>query len=523
MADSKSSKSSPRSKPDRSGRIGPALAAFALLTALSAAAAWWFHANGYTLYYGDAQAHESIARRILDSRTPGYEQIGTVWLPLPHALTLPFIRNEWLWRNGLAGVIPSAAFFVLGGAFLFSAVRRLTASAAAGGAAASLMAFNPNLLYLQSTPMTETIFLGALLGVLYFTVLFAQTRRLIAALGAGFCLLLASLTRYEGWFLIPFAALYLLLSGEKKRVSATVLLLVIAGAGPAYWLAHNAYFYSNPLEFYNGPYSAKAIYQRALDHGLEKYPGDHDLARAFQQYKAAARLCAGLPLLVLGAGGLLVCMLRRVWWPPLLLLLVPAFYVWSIYGSGTPVFVPNLWPNSYYNTRYAVAVIPLAALAGGLLVTAAPQGLRKAFAVLLVLAGVSPWIAYPRMDGWVCWKESQVNSEARRAWTAEATEFLKENYKGGGILASFGDLTGIFREAGIPLRHILHEGNDPPFRAALHRPDMFLLQRWVVALDGDAVSAAMAKTELRGPRFRCAKIVEVKGAPALRIWERERP
>jgi hypothetical protein len=55
-----------------------------------------------------------------------------------------------------------------------------------------------------------------------------------------------------------------------------------------YWLAHNQVLFSNPLEFYNGYWSAKAIYQRALDGGMARYPGDHDWAKA-AQYVAAAR------------------------------------------------------------------------------------------------------------------------------------------------------------------------------------------------------------------------------------------
>ncbi len=125
------------------------------LAALSAAALHWFLRQGFLLYYGDAQAHVNIARRIIDSRTTGYEQIGTVWLPLPHLLMLPFVRNDEWWRNGLAGGIPSAICFVLAGLFLFLSARRLWQSSAAAVAATALFALNPNLLYLQSAPMTE--------------------------------------------------------------------------------------------------------------------------------------------------------------------------------------------------------------------------------------------------------------------------------------------------------------------------------------------------------------------------------
>ncbi len=104
----------------------------ALLAVLSFTAARWCLTHGYTLYDGDAEAHLNIARRILDSRTPGLEQIGTAWLPLPHLLMLPFaMRDQW-WRNGVAGVIPSAICFVLAGTFLFAAARRAYASTCAG-------------------------------------------------------------------------------------------------------------------------------------------------------------------------------------------------------------------------------------------------------------------------------------------------------------------------------------------------------------------------------------------------------
>ncbi len=41
----------------------------------------------------------------------------------------------------------------------------------------------------------------------------------------------ASLTRYEGWFLIPFVALYFLITARRK--SHALLFAVLAGAGTA--------------------------------------------------------------------------------------------------------------------------------------------------------------------------------------------------------------------------------------------------------------------------------------------------
>src|SRR5690348_10727302 len=95
-----------------------------LLAAIGSIAAWWCWSHGYTLYFGDAEAHLNIARRVLDSRTPGPDQIGTVWLPLPHFLLIPFVMRDRWWSNGLAGVFPSFACFVIAGIFLFAAARR---------------------------------------------------------------------------------------------------------------------------------------------------------------------------------------------------------------------------------------------------------------------------------------------------------------------------------------------------------------------------------------------------------------
>ena len=84
-----------------------------LLAVIGCAAATYVYTHGYILYYGDAEAHLNIARRVVDSRTPGPEQLGTVWLPLPHLLMLPFVLSNHLWRTGLAGVITSTAALIV--------------------------------------------------------------------------------------------------------------------------------------------------------------------------------------------------------------------------------------------------------------------------------------------------------------------------------------------------------------------------------------------------------------------------
>jgi len=336
------------------------------LVCWSAAAVWFFHAHGWLLYYGDAEAHLNAARRIFDNRTPGYDQIGPPWLPLLHLLVLPFVHDDALWRSGLAGAIPPAACFVAASLFLFAAVRRVFHSTPAALVSAALLASNPNMMYLQSTAMTEAVFAAALAALLYFSVRFRQTQGWGALTGAAIAALAGTLTRYEGWFILPFAAAYFFFAAKRRRAAAALVFSILAGAGPLWWLFQNWWLTRDALDFYRGPYSARAI------QGGKPYPGFHNWPLAWMYYRTAVRLCAGRWLELLALLGAVAALAKRAFWPLFLLSLPPMFYLWSVHSSGIPIYVPELWPHSYYNTRYGLAALPLMALAAAALVAAVP-------------------------------------------------------------------------------------------------------------------------------------------------------
>lgn len=496
---------------------------FASLAAIGALATAYVNRSGWTLYYGDAEAHLNIARRVVDSRNPGYDQLGTVWLPLPHLLMLPLVRNDRLWHTGLGGAIAASACFACAGIFLYTAIRRAARSSAVALASLGLLALNPNLLYLQAIPMTETVVLAALMALLYFTVRFRETQSFAVVIGAGLASIAASLARYEGWFVIPFVAVYFLIVGRKRRFAAALMFSAIATLAPLFWLGHNWWIYSNPLEFYNGPYSAMSIYRRALAQHIMPYPGDHDWKSASLYYLTAIRLCAGWATVAIGMAGIACALFKRLFWPVLFATLAPAFYVWSMHSGSTPIFVPTLWPFSYYNTRYALAALPLLAVAGGSLVLLGPQRWRPWIAVMIVAATAAPWLINRQPYDWVTWKESQINSLTRRAWTKAAASYLARQYhRGEGVVTSFGDLTGILRESSIPLREALYNGDEPAWMAATARPDLFLHEEWAVAFAGDPVATAVQSASLRnGPHYHLAQTVKVKGAPVIEIYKRD--
>ena len=485
------------------------------LTLLSAAAVTFFYSHGYLTYYGDAEAHLNIARRMIDSRTPGYDQVGTVWLPLLHWAMLPLVRIDALWRNALAGAIPSAIAFILSGGFLFASARRIFACDRAALAATALWALNPNVLYLQSIPMTESLFSACLLALLYFTVRFRDTQGCGSVVGAGIAACAGTLTRYEGWFLLALVTLYFLLTA-RRRIAVTAVFCAIAGLGPLFWFFHNWWLTMDPLAFYRGPYSPLAI-----QHGVD-YPGYHNCREAFVYYRTAAQLSAGTCLPWIALAGAAAALYRRAFWALALLVLPGLFIMWSMHSSGgSPIFVPVLKPFSYYNSRYAITALPLLAVAAAALVAVVPERARSAAALIVVIAAVAPWLLHPSPSTWITWEESRVNSEARRAWTHQAADYLKPRYvRGSGILTGFGDLTGIYREMGIPLRDTFTGDNGLPFNATVLRPELFLHEEWVVAMGGDDAQTAVMRAGLRGKAYLLENTIIVKDAPVIEIYRR---
>ncbi len=470
----------------------------AALALVSAVAIWFVQAEGTALFYGDAAAHLNIARRLFDGRNPGYEQVGTVWLPLPHLLMMPFARVDGWWHNGLAGAIPSGLAWVAAGTFLFALLRRISGiNGAVAGTA--VFALQPNLLYLQATPMTEPLFLAGAIGMLLFSTRAAARHSALDAMLAGVCGVVTTLTRYDGWFLLPFVALYLLAAGGKKTSFA---FCAVAGLGPGYWLAHNWIMYSDPLEFYRGVGSAKDI-QKGLP-----YPGAHNWWAALRQFSVATKAVLGWPLLAISFAGFIWA---RAGWPIFFCLLAPIYYVVNLHGGDSPIYVPEVYPFSHYNSRYALAALPLCAV-----LTAALASRWPRLRFVLPLLALSWFLWHPM----VVKDEGKRNSESRRAWTGEVAELLKREYQAGtGIWMPFGNLTAVLQEAGIPIVETIHQGDKLEFDRNAARPDLFLDTAWVIAQQGDPASKAMHRTS----GYACVKLIALQYEPVIEVWRRVSP
>ncbi|MCU1296352.1 MAG: hypothetical protein JWO91_630, partial [Acidobacteriaceae bacterium] len=487
--------------------------------------------HGDLLLYGDAVAHINIARRVFDSRTAGLLQLGTVWLPLPHLLMMPFLLVQSMWQTGIGGSIPSMVAYVFGTVGIFRLVRcglsfHSEPDSAANGAAwiaAGIYTANPNLIYLQSTAMTEPLYLAFFIWATVHFSEFVQARTLAderTQLGAssslvkcGMCLAAACLTRYDGWFLTAVICVATVPIIVKSRRNSAMLLpsfkkfVVLAVLAPALWVAYNAAVYRNPVEFANGPYSAKAIEQKSSKGTA--HPGSHDVPAAFSFFLKSAELNVAegawqklwIALLIVGVAKVLVFDRQR--WPFLLLLTPVPFYMLSIAYSGVPLYVPSWWPFSFYNVRYGIELLPAFAVFTSITVYFLLGFARNragkaavAFAAIIFVSGcyAAVWRAKP-----ISYREAWINSRTRIALETELAANFKKLPHDSTLLMYLGDHVGALQRAGIPLRQVINEGNHRPWEKpvdpeglwerALADPQRYA--DYVIAAEGDPVSMSV--------------------------------
>lgn len=567
-----------------------------LLVAVTAAAVAvcslaYYYSHHAVLLYGDAVAHINIARRVFDSQRPGPSQLGTVWLPLPHVLMLPFVISDWAWRTGLGGSIPSMFAYVAGVLGIFRLLRRGMSWAGATSGVARVTAWigaiaygaNPNLVYMQATAMGESIYLAFFIWAVVFFAEFARAsddpkRSSRCLRWCAVMLLGCMLTRYDGWFATAcfgLAALGVVIGRELKSgrraffpsaiQSGLLAFVLIVAIAPAFWLGWNKFYFGNSLEWMTGPYSARAIMQRSMNDGAPPHPGYHSVKTAAVYYVKCAKL--NLSGDNLGWGGarygwprrientwpavailgsiLLLIFARRLW--PLLLLWIPLpFYALSIAYGGVPIFMPIWWPFSFYNVRYGLNMLPLAAatlaLTVGLLCTQGGYlditkvghqqrrnistlasrrwGTRQVLVVALtVLAIAFLAISYGTIwqkSGPVCLHEAAENSAQRIPLELRAGAFLRTLPPDSTLLMQIGYYVGVLERAGIPLKRTINETDFKLWEAALTDPASHA--EFVVTAGNDRVAASVRQ---HSAEFEPIATFEAGNEPRIVVYKRK--
>jgi len=440
---------------------------------IGAAAALHYHQLGLTLSHYDARGHLIVARRIIDSLTPGWQQIGAVWLPLPHVLNALPVQIDAFYRSGASAVAVSVASFALATAAIAWIVLQLTESTPAAIAASAVFVLNPNVLYLQATPMTEPLLLGlTTLGVALLLRSAASPSVALAKEG-GIVLALACLTRYEAWpvtYVALAAALWTRWRRGEPLPASTLAVLRIAVYPTAAILAFalfsrvvvGQWFVSS--DFFVPENKAQGLPMIAVN---EIVWGARELSG---RIVIALGLAGSAALLAMG-----LLMKRRAGALVALSLAATAAVPWVAFMDGHP-----------FRIRYMVPLMAMEALGAGVLAglvgrafqarlfgdpkRVAPQAIAAALVVFAALFELHPFDAKAPMVLEAQW--DRVNAAPRH----EITSCLKARYRGESIMASMGSLGHYMQETsrdGFTLRDFLHEGNGDIWLAALNTPRLY--------------------------------------------------
>ena len=500
---------------------------------------------GYMLLYGDAVAHLGIARRILDTNTPGLANWGGVWLPLPHLLMLPFVGHMEWWQNGMAGAWPSLICYVVGVMGMYRLARRVVPMRWAMVATA-FFGLNANLLYLSTTPLTEPLFLALLVWIVLLTLELVEAMREGLERVArnrfvllGLLILAAVMTRYDGWVL--GAAVWCVGAWQMWKRPALrrglmpsfVAFTLLALAGPVAWLWFNHRYEGDWLDFMRGPNSAKEIDRKTSPPGARKYFGWHDPAWSLMLYARTAQVDAAWWetgwLVAAGAlWGAWKAWRARLNGAVFLLWLPLPFYVYSIAYGSVPIFVPQIYPHSFYNSRYGVEMLPMFALFATYALWMGVRALarygdgkgellamRVGPPVMLVVILVNTMLMLHATP--LVLKEAMTNSRGRLAEDQPLAQILAGFRPGAKIVMDSGYHVGAFEMAGVPLRQVIGPGDYYGWRDAMAQPAAS--GPYLITTAGDELSQAIAAhpqglTEL--------EILCASGEKCLRVYQSDR-
>lgn len=450
----------PTSIADRSrplaARVVPWVVAL-LALGVAATGAWHYAALDLTLSHYDARGHLIVARRMFDSLTPGWRQIGAVWLPLPHVIDLPAVWSDWAYRTGYLVVLVSMTAVATGLFALARFLLRTTGSVEAAIIGPALIITNPNVLYLTSTPMTEPLLFGLSLVSLALAERWVRTDRHRDLTWLSVSLTALTWTRYEGWLIAGSLAAAVFAVTVRTRgwrsVTPSIAIalavgafLVLGWATTGSWFTTSGFFAPD-----NGAAGKLVASLQQVHHGMIQLGGLLVVAGGLAGMAACAWLAASR-----GSRAYLALSLMAA-----AVLPVYAFF------QGHP-----------YRIRYMVPLVVATAVLTAVAVGTLPRRLRWVAAALLAAGS---WYTQPLFDPQAPMVlEAQWERPYRQARQA-VTAYLVRAHDGTPVLASMGSLGHYMQEtaeSGFPLRTFLHEGNGDLWKAALAAPGRHV--RWVL-------------------------------------------
>jgi hypothetical protein len=492
----------------RSEKLRPLIIAFLSVGTGLAFASYLYSIDTLALlYYSDSVSHLVRARQLVDNSSPGLQQLGTVWLPLPHIMLLPFSLVDLLFKTGLAGTFVSLPSIAIAAMVLYRIIKEQTDISWIAFLGACLYFLNPNALYLGITAMTEALFmLYFVISAYYFqkcfpSMLFSSSRQkhtIIKSknqkvcfvdanqsvvskhklnisnnmLKCSFFVALATLCRYEAWPIPVLLAILTTFSlmkvrnidkspqdsvSNKRQLAVGLICTIVSFSGIVIWISYNWIYHGSPLEFLVSPYYSAV--SQALEGPNRQFLFLQPL-NAASTYGLNAMVFFG-PVILAGAtfgyifhrksGSKVQVRNRDMIY---LFLSIPSLFSFLtlVFGIGEM----NTW---WFNSRFLIMLSPLLILLLSILLKTIIEAPLKNKSILVVYIVSIAFLIYPiiivPLSGGIVTLIDAKNSVSygTRPYGMEIAKVIGGLYDGGKILMITGSAQQniIMQASGIPL------------------------------------------------------------------------
>ncbi len=501
------------------------LATFIVACIASSAACWYFFQQHQILLYDDSISHLRIARRVFDNTTPGLAQLGGVWLPLPHILMLPFIWNDYLWRTGLAGSFSSMVCYVVAVVYLFLSARRLTQDNRASFVGTLLFIVNPNVLYLQSTPLSEIVCVATTVMACYYFLAWTQDDhpKYLVGLAAG--TFLATLSRYDGWglFLVLLVLLVVVMVIKRQRwgqIEGTLLVFGSLGSlGIGLWFLWCAVIFGDPLYFHH------YLFSSAADAGFYTY---HSLWQSISAYLLLSMATVGPILFVLAEIAVVTFVFRLRLAPTMfggLAFLTPfIFYILIFFTGQDTIYLPGIGPATtwhyMWNVRFGVQTVAPIALFVAILAKQWSHTKRAHLWIvirqiaLVIAIGIQTLLT--ASGGIISLQDGLYGASCLP--TEPITIYLAQHYAGGRILEDVNAFPINEADIGIDLKDAIYEGSGELWKKALNDPASVV--DWIIAQPRIKNDLIASNLDLQSPEFLSQFTLVVQQGDGLSLYHR---
>lgn len=521
-----------------------------------------FSSNNMHLSDYDAIARLNIARRVIDSQTPGVGQLGGVWPPLPQILFLPTIWINFMWHSGLSAAIVSMTTFCLSAFYLYKTVYRITNSKLGSIAAWLVYVTNINVLLLQTMGMSEVFFMFCLVMSIYHLTQWLITKRLSKVLISGIYVSLITLTRYEGYAFWVAAIICVGVGGahiyrntkRKKLEGIFIMFTTLASMGIFVWALYSALIFKDPLHWlhlYTGQKDqiqtlqsdefsqSLSVNETSPSLTLSNEDRIHSFGESFATYTWSLVMMSGVLVTLLSSLALLYVLAKFLLsiynknievsiFPILFISLFMFLFLVIGYQRG---LIPNIQvpeisldtlinrannSASSSNIRYGLFGLPLMALVIGIF-----AGTKKWIAVLIsVLIIIQFAIVHTDNPLFLIFQLPEKQSYK----VSEQVKWFSNNYDGGMILISSNRYEPFMFQTGLNYDHFIYEGSQHYWLESLEDPSKYA--KWVIFdsdLRGDAVDEFLVGRSVLDTEYEIVyedngfKIYKIKTEPDINL------